>query len=165
MASEFQIQGLDGVLEKMRALGPALSAKGARTAMRKAANVVRDAAKVNAAKLDDPSTPNRIADHIGVQFAAKSLKTTGDIMMRVGVRGGAKQYADNRDNRRSGRVGKKFETGGSVFYWRFLEFGTSKMAARPFLRPALSENIDKATEVAVAELNKAIDRLAQKAGG
>ena len=25
-----------------------------------------------------------------------------------------------------------------VFYWRFFEFGTSKMAARPFLRPAFA---------------------------
>jgi HK97 gp10 family phage protein len=163
--SEFQIQGLDEVLAKMRALGPGLSAKGSRTAMRKAANVVRDAAKANAAKLDRPETPNRIADNIAVQFAARTQKTTGDVMMRVGVRGGAKQYANTRENRGSGRVGKTYATGGSTFYWRFLEFGTSKMPARPFMRPALQENVGRATEVAVAELNKAIDRQIKKAGG
>ena len=165
MANEFQIQGLDAVLAKMRALGPGLSAKGARTAMRKAANVVRDAAKANAAKLDDPSTPNRIADNVAVQFASKTLKRTGDIMFRVGVRGGARQYSNTSENRGKSRVGKSYATGGSTFYWRFLEFGTSKMAARPFMRPALSENVGKAAEVAVVELNKAIDRLAKKAGG
>lgn len=165
MANEFQIQGLDEVLRKMRALGPGLAAKGARTAMRKAANVVRDAAKAGAAKLDRPETPNRIADNIAVQFSAKTLKTTGDVMMRVGVRGGAKQYSNTRENRGKGRVGKEYATGGSTFYWRFLEFGTSKMPARPFMRPALQENVGKATDVAVVELNKAIDRLAKKAGG
>jgi HK97 gp10 family phage protein len=102
---QFQIQGLDEVLKKMRAMGPGLAAKGARTAMRKAANVVRDAAKANAAALDRPETPNRIADNIAVQFSAKTLKTTGDVMMRVGVRGGAKQYANTRENRGKGRVG------------------------------------------------------------
>jgi HK97 gp10 family phage protein len=53
----------------------------------------------------------------------------------------------------------------SAFYWRFLEFGTSKMRARPFMRPALQENVGRATDVAVGELNKALDRLAKKAGG
>jgi HK97 gp10 family phage protein len=35
--------------------------------------------------------------------------------------------------------GKRAKTGKSKdgYYWRFVEFGTVKMAARPFLRPAL----------------------------
>lgn len=162
MANEFKIHGLDGVLRNMRAIGPQLSAKGARTAMRKAANVVRDAAKANAARLDRPETPNRIADNVAVQFAAKRLKQTGDVMFRVGVRGGARQYSNTRENRSSGRFGKTYATGGSTFYWRFLEFGTSKMPARPFLRPALEHNVEKATTVAVTELKKAIDKIVAK---
>lgn len=165
MANEFTIQGLDEVLKKMRAMGPALSGKGAKTAMRKAANVVRDAAKANAAQLDDPNTPNRIADNVAIQFASRTFKRTGDVMFRVGVRGGARQYANTRENRGKQRVGKAYSTGGSTFYWRFLEFGTSKMGARPFMRPALEQNVDKATNVAVVELNKSLDRLAKKAGG
>lgn len=162
MANEFKIHGLDGVLRNMRAIGPQLSAKGARTAMRKAANVVRDAAKANAARLDRPETPNRIADNVAVQFASKRLKQTGDVMFRVGVRGGARQYSNTRENRGSGRVGKTYATGGSTFYWRFLEFGTSKMPARPFLRPALEHNVEKVTNVAVTELKKAIDKIVAK---
>ena len=45
-----------------------------------------------------------------------------------------------------------------VFYWRFLEFGTSRQPATPFLRPALSNNIDaitnKFSEVFSAEIDK-----------
>lgn len=163
--AEFQIQGLDEVLKKMKALGPQLAAKGARTAMRKAANVVRDAAKAGWEKADDPDTPNRIADHVAVSFSTKAFKATGDVMMRVGIRGGARApYANTRDNRRKGRVGQTYQKPPSVFYWRFYELGTSHQPARPIMLPALQENVGRATEVAVVELNKQIDKLAQKAG-
>lgn len=164
MAGEFKIEGLEPALAKMKALGPTLSAKGARTAMRKAANVVSDAAKEAWKKVDDPNTPNKIADNVAVQFASRTFKRTGDIMFRVGIRGGARGYSNTRENRRKDRVGKSYATGGSTFYWRFYEFGTSRQPARPTMRPALSENVGQATEVAVVELNKALDRAAKKAG-
>ena len=34
-------------------------------------------------------------------------------------------------------------TGSKVFYGRFVEMGTRKLAARPFLRPAVFENADQ----------------------
>ncbi len=34
-----------------------------------------------------------------------------------------------------------------AFYWRFLEFGTVKMSARPFLRPAFEAQKENAIEV------------------
>lgn len=53
--------------------------------------------------------------------------------MRVGVRGGARiPYTNNAQNRRSGRVGKTYQADGRVFYWRFLELGTSRQPATPF---------------------------------
>lgn len=155
------IQGLDGVLKKMRAIGPALAKKGARTALRKGANIVRDDAK-RRVPVGEPAV--HIRDEIEVRFSSRTFKRTGDVMFRVGVKGGAKKYVDEKKNRRLGRVGKDYEGGGSVYYWRFVEFGTVKMAARPFMRPALAENVDKVTSVVVTELNKAIDRLAKKAG-
>ena len=61
-------------------------------------------------------------------------------MTKVGVMGGARQktYVDNRANRRAGRVGATYEVeDAETFHWRFLELGTRKMRARPFMRPAL----------------------------
>ena len=53
--------------------------------------------------------------------------------MRVGVRGGAQvPYTNNAHNRRSGRVGKTYQADGRVYYWRFLELGTSRQPATPF---------------------------------
>jgi len=44
----------------------------------------------------------------------------------------------------------------------FLELGTSKMAARPFLRPALDENQDKVEQAIWDELDRAIRRAVQE---
>ncbi|MFX8433551.1 HK97-gp10 family putative phage morphogenesis protein, partial [Acinetobacter baumannii] len=50
-------------------------------------------------------------------------------------------------------VGKKYQTDGRVFYWRFLELGTSRQPATPFLRPALYENIEQITDKFVQVFN------------
>lgn len=48
-----------------------------------------------------------------------------------------------KDGRVIGRVGVKKRKKGGAFYWRFWEFGTVKLAAHPFLRPALWENLNE----------------------
>jgi HK97 gp10 family phage protein len=67
----------------------------------------------------------------------------------VRVRGG--KYANTRANRRKGRVGQESAI-GDAYYWRFLEFGTSKAAARPFIRPAWEARRAHALEVMRARL-------------
>lgn len=44
-----------------------------------------------------------------------------------------------------------------AFYWRFVEFGTRYIRARPFLRPALEVNRVKAAETIVARLRERIE--------
>ena len=43
------------------------------------------------------------------------------------------------------------------FYGRFAELGTSKMAARPFLRPALDESQQKIEQAFVEAINRGIN--------
>jgi HK97 gp10 family phage protein len=129
--------------------------------MRKAANVVKNAAVAKAQAFDRPETPLSIAKNIAVQFGSKQFKQTGDILMRVGVRGGAKSYANTNFNRQRKRVGQQYATEGTTFYWRFREFGTSHQRAQPFMLPSLEENVGTATDVAVSELNKQLDKLAK----
>lgn len=50
----------------------------------------------------------------------------------------------------------------NAFYWYFLEFGTVKMAARPFLRPASKEAAEPAIRAIAGKLQVAIMREAQK---
>lgn len=48
------------------------------------------------------------------------------------------------------------------FYGMFHEFGTSKMAARPFLRPAFDDNKERAVEAIKERLSAGIEREANK---
>ena len=81
--------------------------------------------------------------------------------IRVGVLGGAKNYAAYGEIV-TGRSAKG-NPGGDTFYWRFLEFGTSKMRARPFMRPAMLTKQQAAFDAVAAavdtELTKEVAKL------
>jgi len=148
-----QIHGLEPTLRRMRAIGNDKTVKRiARKAMRQAMNIVRDKAREKVKRLDDPTTPEKIWKEIVVQNGRSRNKNT--LVMRVGVRGGARiPYTNNAQNRRAGRVGQTYQADGRVFYRRFLELGTSKQPATPFLRPALYENIEQITDKFVQVFN------------
>ncbi|AVN27497.1 HK97-gp10 family putative phage morphogenesis protein [Acinetobacter baumannii] len=148
-----QIHGLEPALRRMRAIGNEKTVKRiARKAMRQAMNIARDEARQKVKRLDDPTTPEKIWKEIVVQNGRSRNKNT--LVMRVGVRGGARiPYTNNAQNRRAGRVGQTYQADGRVFYWRFLELGTSKQPATPFLRPALYENIEQITDKFVQVFN------------
>lgn len=119
---------------------------------------MRDDAKRRARRFDDPKTPNKVWKEVAVRADAKASRAVGGMVMKVGVRGGARRYTNNKQNRKLGRVGGAYEGPGNVYYWRFLEFGTEKMAAQPFMRPALASNIQPVTEAIVRELKVQLDK-------
>src|SRR5690606_22168251 len=121
--------------------------------MRKAAQVIRDQARKNAEAINDPATSENIAKNIVERFSPRRYKRTGDLMFRVGVLGGARGFAAASGELQGAGSGNP---GGDTFYWRFLEFGTSKHAATPFMRPAADQSAQKATDVFIREYNKAI---------
>lgn len=166
-AIESKLDGLDGVLERLRSFPVKLQAGGLRKSVAKGAAIVRRAARANAKKLDDRDTPEAIYKNVTVQFSARQSKQQGGVVLRVGVLGGARRYGNTVQNRRKSRVGATYKTagddgnpGGDTWYWRFKEFGTARMGATPFMRPALENNIEPATSAIVAELNVQIDRIA-----
>jgi HK97 gp10 family phage protein len=165
---EAKLKGFDDLLKNLEIMKTEAGLKGARTAGRKAAIVIRDAAIENAKQIDDPQSAEDISKNIVVQFG-KAFANTGDVTFRVGVMGGAKTYANTKGNVRAGKAGKSYATGGDksnpggdTFYWRFIEFGTSKLPARPFMLPALRDNIGKATQVFITEYDKILERTAKK---
>jgi HK97 gp10 family phage protein len=93
---------------------------------------------------------------------SRSGSAIGKETYLVAVRKGKATYADTTKNRRLRRVGKKYTTAGEAYYWRFLEFGTSKMPAKPFLRPAFESQKERALEVLQRKLGDAIMKTAAK---
>lgn len=148
MAGEFKIQGLDGVLAKMREVTNQVTLKAVRGSASKAMRIVRDAARANARRIDDKESAADIAKNIAV--STKVYPRLGEVRSRVGVRGGARPDSPrNPDPKNTG-------------HWRFLEFGTSDTAAQPFMRSALENNVDKVVNTFVSDLNTNIDRVAAK---
>ncbi|UUS56263.1 HK97 gp10 family phage protein [Acinetobacter sp. YH16040_T] len=139
MSLDVQIHGIDELNRKLTKLANTKIAKRiARKAARQAMNIVRDAARVNAKAIDDPETVEKIWKNIAV--SGGKTRSQNEIVMRVGVRGGAAQNA-NTDRAALSKL-----SGGITTYWRYLEFGSANMPATPFMRPAMSNNIQKVTD-------------------
>jgi HK97 gp10 family phage protein len=50
----------------------------------------------------------------------------------------------------------KGEIGSNVFYAPYVEFGTSKQSAHPYLRPAIDENVGRIQQIFADEIKKVI---------
>ncbi|MCL6245216.1 HK97 gp10 family phage protein [Acinetobacter sp. ANC 7200] len=151
MSLDVQIHGIDELNRKLTKLANTKIAKRiARKAARQAMNIVRDAARANAKVIDDPETAEKIWKNIAVS-GGKS-RNANEIVMRVGVRGGASFSNPNPPNL----------SGGDTRHWRFKEFPTARSMGVPFMRPAMGNNIQKVTDkfsqVFSAELDKELEK-------
>jgi HK97 gp10 family phage protein len=169
MTLEFKLTGIEELAGKLESVKQDVRYRGGRAALRKAAQVVRDAARANASRADDPATPESIEKNIVERWNGKVFKSTGDLAFRVGVLGGARQYANTRENVRKRRVGDtyamagdKTNPGGDTWYWRHLEFGTSHAPAHPFMRPAIQTSIAAAINAFMSEYDSALDRAIRR---
>ena len=97
--------------KRLNAVADTIAKKALRSAARKAMNEVRKEARENA-----PEETGLLYKNFGLLTRAKD----GEVSAKIGIRRGAK------------------ENDSTPFYFRFLEFGTKDMQARPFLRPALA---------------------------
>lgn len=157
MAVTTRVEGLAELGARMRALSQDMATKVLKSAATAGANKIRDEAR-------------RIA-------RAKGLVKTGAMVKAISVRrdkrasragyevrgvsvwqevGG--RYANTRFNRRKMRVGKQFMVDAPEFYWKFHELGTVKMAARPFIRPALMSGREAAVEAIKRRLKARLDK-------
>lgn len=110
-------------------------------AVKAGAIVFRDAIKANAAV--DSGTLKR---SISVDMAKGPIISAGVKFKQVRVR---------KKLKGEGVVSKKI----LPFYWWMLENGTSKMPAKPFVRPGFDENIKKAEDAAFSQFLADIDRI------
>ncbi|WP_180110774.1 HK97-gp10 family putative phage morphogenesis protein [Acinetobacter sp. YH12098] len=155
MSVDFKLEGMDDFMRNLDVLKDRKAVnKRARAAARKAMQLVQFAAKVGASRIDDPVTRENITENIVIRNGkSRDLNT---VRMRVGVLGGAAV------NAKTDRAKLAALPGGETVYWRYIEFGTSKVPATPFMRPALAENIQVVTDEFNKHFMKSIENAIKK---
>lgn len=156
MATSVDLNGLPELLTKLENLSFDMKKRGGRFALRKAAQVIREQVKANAIakNLDDPATGRSIVKNVAERWNGKLFKRTGDLGFRVGILQGAVLPKKGEE--------PNLSAGAKTPHFRLLEFGTEKMAARPFMRPALSQSAQAAANTFIAQYKKSIDRALKK---
>ena len=140
---------IEGALDK---LSDAVGEKTLRSVGFAGAAVFRDEVALQA-----PKDTGFLSEQVGV--IRDTDKSDGKIVQTylVKVRTSKSKYANTKHNVRKDRAGKTYAT-TNAFYWRFFEYGTSKMAARPFIRPAFEA---KKSEAMQAMKNKLSEKISE----
>lgn len=120
----YKLTGADELSRIFKTLPQELQRQVVVPAAKDAMDIVLNAAKDNAAKLDRPETPNYIPRNLDMIEDRKYFEETGSTKISVGV-----------------RKRKRGQGGGNTYYAAlFLELGTSRSRAFPFMRNALAQN-------------------------
>lgn len=132
----FTISGLTEVERALRLLAPKVARKVIRQALRKALKPVL-------------AEVRRLAP----------VGETGQLKVKIKLRAGK--------GRRRGQIVLEIRVGegdfvGKTFYAAFVEFGTSKMDAKPYMRPAFDAKKAEARAIATREIRAGIEREASQ---
>lgn len=154
-----KVEGLSQIHKALSELGRKVSNKIAVKAMREGGKIVREQARQNAPVLSQ-STPYRRAGTL-----KKAIKSSTKVLKngKIGTVIRVKELTAKQIETFKVRSGKKGALNPKdPYYWRFLEFGTSKMPAKPFLRPAFEQSKEKAATEIITTLKRGIEEEAGK---
>lgn len=167
-----KLEGVDALNKALAEATKQIRTKAVRSALRKAGQVISKEAKQAAPVLSAPTKtrkPGTVKDAITVR-GSKLARQAGNEGVFIGVRPakGAKYKAIGkifgvsiRAKVRQSKRGAK--SPDDPFYWRFLEFGTAKMKARPFLSPAAESKGNEAIKTFMDSVIPQIEKLNEKA--
>jgi HK97 gp10 family phage protein len=153
----FEVKGLKELGDQLRAFGPNVAKNGLRTADYAGAKVVLKYAKATTAFQDDTGLLRQLMS----VFRRRTPENVA--MYSIGVRSSKKVTKVRRFGKKSKNRGKYTTAAPPSVYAKFLEFGTSKMEAKPWLRPAIVDHVPEVIDAIREGLKKAIDRAARKA--
>lgn len=156
-----EIKGLKEIKEAMLALPPKMDRPLLNRSLVLGARLVRDAARQLAPLLKVPDA-RRVQGAIRRAIQAGAVRPeqyTATVWVRV------------RPLTRKQIASFKKKTGKSAganindaYYWRFVEFGTSKMSAQPFMRPAFESRKLEAVATVIADLRPRVQAAIEKLG-
>jgi HK97 gp10 family phage protein len=119
----YNLKGADALSSKFQTLTEEMRRKVVTPAAKHAMEIVLLDAKDRATRIDDPETANFIPANLAMIERKAIGEEVGAVVISVGV-----------------RMRKRGQKGGNTFYWWWVELGTEKTRAKPFLRPALANN-------------------------
>lgn len=150
MADIKNLSGLKELAAALRELGPRVARNTLRRAVSSGARLIRDEARIKA-----PVDTGEMRKDIMI----KRERAAKDVMS-------ARYSVFVLSGKKSRLAGKRRNVDKDSFYWKFVELGTSKMSARPFLRPAYEVKKEDAVktigDVIDAGIKKAAQELAKK---
>lgn len=150
MSVTIHIDGLAAIQQKLLELPDRVNRKIVRHAVSEGAAIIRDDARSRAPVYagivaKGHPAPGTLAKSIWMKYIPER-STPQNCTFYVGVRHGKKYEHYGKKNRNV-----------DAYYFAFVEFGTSKMAARPFLRPAWDSGKDTALYAIKYALQAGID--------
>jgi len=156
-----KLEGLQELERTLREFGPKVAKNGLRVTNFAAAKVYYDAVQDTA-----PVRSGFLKSQIITVKRRAPAET--EVRHSVTVRNKPKvtlvaRRGDTAKNRKKGAVGKYHAIAGPKTYGRFIEYGTSRMSAAPFMRPAFEKNAGAAVEAAQKRMEKAVRLAAKKA--
>lgn len=153
-----KLEGLKGVLDTLKSLPPELVSKNGgpvRLAARKALVPMREDAKANVRSI--VAEPNKD----GLPSESTGLLEQNIVISRAKPRQNGERFL-LRVRRKAYPKEGAGKTVTTPQVGRLLEYGTEKMVAHPWLRPAYEKNREGALHIFTAELNKGIARIVKK---
>lgn len=167
-----RITGLEGVLEALKALPPEIVSKNGgpvRSGVRKGAVVIQKQAQANVRRIvaepNKDGSDNYSSGELEASITVKRRKPNGGVrgeQFNVGLSKVSKKFANTVLNRRKRRVGATYKVLPATFYGYFLENGTERMVAHPWMGPAYNEKKAAALQTMVSEINAGIARAVKK---
>lgn len=153
MTDKVQIHGLDDVRRILKKLPREIGDKELNKALRAGGRPILAMAKANV-PIGESSFVRKIGDKTWAHLR-------GTLLQGIVMRGEKKRFKIDRAKVRIGvAVDKKGKD--TPWYWKFIEFGTSKMSAKPFLTPAFESMKYAANNIIQASLKKGVLKQAAR---
>ena len=150
-----RIEGLAQLDRALRELPDRVANRGLRASVYAGAKVIRDEARAQAPKA---------AQSLGSKQPPPGTLKRSVIMKQIPELSSLTRqtfFVTVRHGKKFRKQGKKGNLSQDAWYWRFVEFGTRKMRARPFLRPALEAKRREAVQAMKDRLSERIEQEAK----
>ena len=155
MMGEIKISGLPEIQRKMQDVARKVKNRSARKAMNAGASTLKKEIKSRVPILKE-DVPHRRKGTIKRNIRSKTkVRRNGQTKTRIWVKSlpGKKITAFKQATGKNAALNPN-----DPFYWGFVEFGTSKMPAQPFMRPGFEAKKETTAKVIVQTLKEEIEK-------